>query len=215
MHGFWPGVDDREHAAASQLQARARLADAARAGAWDAMLHLLATDHSLSPNQWRLGGRSWYAPLHQAAWHGAPVEVVHALIERGAWRSLRARDGARPVEIARRRGHRQLVEALAAPELEPAVRRAHDAMDAHLAQLVAARTERLPPVAMRPLPTELLALEGLDALGFAIPAMFGGFVVTLHRGRVFVESRCRVVAGSAQAHVITARGCVLVDEGWV
>ena len=39
-------------------------------------------------NWWRPGGTAWFTVLHQAAWHGAPTEVVAELIRRGALRSL-------------------------------------------------------------------------------------------------------------------------------
>lgn len=46
---------------------------------------------------------------------GAPVEVVTRLIELGAWRGLRNAAGERPVDIARRRGHRRLLDILEPP----------------------------------------------------------------------------------------------------
>ena len=45
--------------------------------------------------------------------------------------------------------------------------------------------------------------------------MYGGFSMSIHRGRLIVKSWSRVVGGSGQAHVITESGCVLVEEGFV
>ena len=69
--------------------------------------------HWVSVNQWRVGGSSWFAPLHQAAWHGASASVVSSLLERGALRSLRTRDGRTPYDVALARGHEHLLELLA------------------------------------------------------------------------------------------------------
>lgn len=65
------------------------------------------------------------------------------------------------------------------------------------------------------MPTELLAREQIDTLWFPYPGMYGGFGISLRRGRIMVESWSRVVGGSGQAHVITENGCVLVEEGFV
>jgi hypothetical protein len=45
--------------------------------------------HQELVNTTRPGGSSLYAPLHQAVHGGAPPEIVHRLIGRGAWRSYR------------------------------------------------------------------------------------------------------------------------------
>ena len=58
-------------------------------------------------------------------------------------------------------------------------------------------------------------MEQLETLWVPYPGMYGGFSLSLHRGRLFVESWSRVAGGSGQAHVITESGCVLVEEGFV
>ncbi|GAA1932935.1 hypothetical protein [Nocardioides hwasunensis] len=215
QRGTWPGVVDPEVLKDTVVAASHRLADAAKVGAWDTVLHQLTSSHAVGANQWRIGGSSWFSPLHQAAWLGAPVGVVDRLVELGAWRSLRTADGARPVDLARDRGHAHLVDALATSEVTASLRRRHDAWDSHLDALVAERTDGLPPVAYRPVATEVAALEPLDSLWFPYPGMYGGFSLSLHRNRLVVESWCRVAGGSGQAHVITSGGCVLVEEGFV
>ncbi|MCV6967736.1 hypothetical protein H7J50_28625 [Mycobacterium intermedium] len=45
--------------------------------------------------------------------------------------------------------------------------------------------------------------------------MNGGFDVRLVEDFLEVESWCRDVHGSGQAHVITSKGAILVDEGFV
>ena len=53
------------------------------------------------------------------------------------------------------------------------------------------------------------------AVWFAVPTMYGGFDITFRRGYVEAASRCRVVEGSAQLHVITCEGVMVADEGFV
>jgi hypothetical protein len=211
----WPGVTDPGALKDEVVTASHRLADAAKVGDWASVLALLGSSPWLGPNHWRITGSSWFTPLHQAAWHGAPVDVVDRLVELGGWRSLRDAGGDRPVDIAAARGHDHLLDALAAPAVSRQQRTRYDAWDRHLDALVRERTSGLPPVTHRPVATEVVVLDELDSLWFAYPGMYGGFSLTVHRGRLHVESWCRVVGGSGQAHVITEDRCVLVDDGWV
>ncbi len=88
----WPGVLDPSLLKEEVVTRNHRLADAAKAGRWAEVFEVLELEW-VSVNQWRLGGSSWFAPLHQAAWHGASASVVSGLLERGALRGLPARDG--------------------------------------------------------------------------------------------------------------------------
>ena len=211
----WPGVLDPEVLQTSYIEESNCLADAAKSGRWSEVLQLLDSSVRLNVNQWRIGGSSWFTVLHQAAWLGAPLDVVRELLDRGAWRSLRNAAGERPVDIARARGHSRLLNTLAIREPGEAEQRKFAAWDLHLAELIAEQTRRLPPVAFREVPTEVIALEGLEDLWFAYPGMYGGFSLSIYKDRRFVESWSRVVAGSGQAHVITESGCALVEEGFV
>lgn len=215
MAAIWPGVTDPDALDARHVENVDHLADAAKNGKWDEVFRLLEADPWLSANHWRIMGRSWFAPLHQAAWLGAPVEVVEELIRRGAWRSLRTADGSRPVELAHRRGHEHLIEPLAMQLPNEHEQLRYAAWDAHLARLIAERTEQMHAVKMRAIPTEIIALEQLETLYFGYPGMYGGFSMSIHKERLFVESSSRVVGGSGQAHVITESGCVLVEEGFI
>lgn len=215
MNNHWSGITDPEKLHSGFVDLVDQLADQSRAGNWDAVLQLLGTHANLSPNQWRIGGTSWFTPLHQAAWLGAPVEVVDELIQRGAWRSLRNAEGDRAIDIARSRGHSHLLDALHVRDLNEPEREKFHAWDQHLADLIAQRTRSLGPVSFRAVPTEVIALEELEELWFGYPGMYGGFLMSIHRDRLCVESWSRVVGGSGQAHVITKGGCVLVEEGFV
>lgn len=215
MSSEWPGVTDTEVFKEGYLADVDRLADAARAGRWAEVLGLLDAQAMISPNQWRISGSSLFSPLHQAAWLGAPNEVVDQLVRRGAWRSLRNANGDRPIDIAERRGHDHLRESLDVQQTSERQQQKFAAWDRHLADLIATRTESLDPVRFRPVPTEIIAVEPLETLWFRYPGMYGGFGMSVHRDRLFIESWSRVVGGSGQAHVITESGCVLVEEGFV
>ena len=130
---------------------RHALADAARDADWTRVFELLSKYrkwwHPTRPGSWvnstRPGGSSWYAPLHQAAWHSAEVAVVQRLIDLGAWRTLRNARGERAVDVAERRGHRHLIRVLA-PEFEHHVpREVLLKVQAHFHAVIRGRAEHL------------------------------------------------------------------------
>lgn len=216
MTPTWPGGLDADAWRADYVRAADRLAQAAKAGQWPAVFALLDdVQLQLSANQWRIGGSSLFTPLHQAAWWGAPAEVVAELLRRGAWRALRTAAGDRAVDIARGRGHDHLLGALDVADPAQWDGRRFQGWDRQLAELIAERTEGLAPVAWRPVPTELIVAEELESLWCPYPGMYGGFSLSVHRERLFVESWSRIAGGSGQAHVITERGRTLVDQGFV
>src|SRR5207237_165570 len=88
MHTLWDGITKPETLMPEAAALRHQLADAARAYDWPRVLGILA-EHPEWVNASRPGGRSLFAPLHQAAHGGAPAAVVERLLALGAWRSLR------------------------------------------------------------------------------------------------------------------------------
>jgi hypothetical protein len=200
------------------------LADAAKAGRWPEVFEVLDLPW-VSVHQWRLGGTSWFTPLHQAAWHGASLSVVEGLLERGALRTQHAHDGRTPYDVASGRGHAHLLEVLAPPRASLTPERAA-ALDRGLASVIDGRL-RLPggiaesygkPLdeCLRYPPVAILPECPRQALWFGVPGMYGGFSVTLMKDSyLYVESWLRVVGGSGQAHVVTHEGVTLVDEGFV
>ena len=187
--------------------ARSALADAAKTYNWPRMFELIS-DHREFVNSCRPGGKSLFAPLHQAAHAGAAVEVVHRLIELGAWRTLQNARGERPVDVAERQGHHHLREVLE-PVLKHRVPygvllRIHS----HFHEVIRGRIDReLPDHGLR-LP-ELEPLLELDRpqMWFPVPGMYGGFSYRLEstgvEARLISESWCRAVDGSGQRHEIT------------
>ena len=113
----WDGITLARTVSNEETVIRHSLADAAKYADWVRVFDLLSEQEERFVNFTRLDGSSWYAPLHQAAWHGAPVEIVRRLIQKGAWRALRNAKGERAVDVAERRGHRHLLEGLA-PEFK-------------------------------------------------------------------------------------------------
>ncbi|KUI31807.1 hypothetical protein AU195_08635 [Mycobacterium sp. IS-1496] len=226
----WAGVLDPSMLSEAVVAARHRLADAARAGDWSAVLHLLDSggDHlgikdiELNPNQWRPGSPKWFTPLHQAAWHGAPVPVVAALLERGALRSLMDAKGRTARDVAVERRHSDDVITLLTPRRSPLGEQRVALFDRYLAEVIDRRIrefgldrdypDRDPRKALRYPPVGVLHEAPGQSVWFPIPGMYGGFHVTLRQGYLESLSWCRVAGGSAQAHVITSQGAVLTDE---
>src|SRR4051794_38098056 len=75
----WDGITQAETLHEGAAQIRHALADAAKSYNWPRVFELLS-EHKELVNTTRPGGSSLYAPLHQAAHGGAPVEVVQQLI---------------------------------------------------------------------------------------------------------------------------------------
>ncbi|MEU5943398.1 ankyrin repeat domain-containing protein [Micromonospora sp. NPDC047548] len=217
----WDGITRSESLSEWAATARHELADRARAYDWAAVFDLLGEPRYAEwANAARPGGRSWYAPLHQAAYGGAPVEVARRLIEVGAWRALRTADGERPVDIARRQGHHHLREPLEPPRLvdvpDDELRRVQE----HFHGLICHRAGKLVDEHRLRLPElEVLLETPGGGSGFSVPGMYGGFSFTLAvedgRARLTTESWSRVVGGSGQRHEITVGGVDLVAEGFV
>lgn len=212
---IWDGVTLRSSYNSWVLEGRDRLADAAKYGDWPTVFDVLER-HGDWINGTRVGGISGYTPLHQAAWHGAPTDVVLRLIDLGAWRTVRTAKGERAVDIAERRGHRHLLEPLTpvirhqipAGTLAAIQHHFHGVIRERVNDLVTEHQLRLPE--LRPL-TE----QQNPSCWFPVPGMYGGFRYQLQREELIVESWMRVVGGSGQRHVVTEHGARLVDEGFV
>ncbi|MCT9934509.1 hypothetical protein N5079_30320 [Planotetraspora sp. A-T 1434] len=107
----WDGTTRVASLDARAAEARQRLADCAKQYDWPGVFEVLDAEPGLV-NSARPDGKSWYAPLHQAAHAGAAAEVVERLVELGAWRGLRNAAGKRPVDVAQRGNHKHLLGVL-------------------------------------------------------------------------------------------------------
>jgi hypothetical protein len=212
----WDGVTARDAYKPAVVTARDKLADAARDGAWDRVLEILAA-HPGWVNTTRVGSRSGYAPLHQAAWHGASPDVAGRLIDLGAWRTLRASSGERAADIASARGHTPLANLLEPVIRQPVPAAALAALQGRLHRLIEEESYALAAQHRLKLP-QLEILTELPAgsrVWFPVPGMYGGFSFTLEDGALIVESWNRVVQGSGQRHRITAGSTTLLEAGFV
>lgn len=220
----WPGVLDPGLLKPEVVQRGDILADAAKAGDWPRVLETLDLPWAYA-NQTRPAGKSWFTPLHQAAWHAAPLPVVEELLRRGALRSLPDRAGRTPYDVARDRDHPLALVDLLRPPPSPMDADRVAALDRHLATVIDGRLTLPGGIAESyqhplheslryPLVAVLHECPG-QAAWFAVPGMYGGFRVALRSAYLEVTSWLRVVGGSGQTHVVTHEGVTLVEEGFV
>lgn len=228
------GVLEPLQLCSSVLDARYRLADAARDGAWSTVFTMLdAPGAMVDVNSWRPGGTSWYTPLHQAAWHGAPVSVAAELVARGALRTLTNARGrtAHDVRLARDSKERRAkglaaqshlaLRSFLAPPASPLDAAASAALQRNLTAVIDGRIKgalydgRDPHTVLRYPPVGILHELPGKRLWFPVPGMYGGFDIALRSNYLEVHSWCRIAGGSGQTHVVTVSGSTLVDSGFV
>lgn len=221
---YWDCVIDRGDLTDEIVRARDRLADAARQARWNGVFALLddRTDPAppgvLTINSSRVGGRSGWSPLHQAAHHGADDEVVEEMLRRGAWRSLQSSDGETPADVAARRGHERLIDRLRVDRDERPIWDIQLAdLETYLSALITVRTRQLGKSWRMPQLGPLVELPGAH-VWCPIPGMYGGFAYRWldpeDRRTLAMESWSRIVGGSGQRHHITGDGVALVEEGF-
>ncbi|HSH01452.1 MAG TPA: ankyrin repeat domain-containing protein, partial [Anaerolineae bacterium] len=208
MQVIWEGITKAETLKEAYVGPRQALADAARRFDWETVFEILEGKW-VRINSWRLGGRSWYTPLHQAAYGGAPVAVVERMLALGAWRALPTAWGRLAGEIAAERGHTDLVDLLRPVyryEVDAALlavlqARFWEVIEGRVGNIVAREGLRLPELRI------LLELEKPE-MWFPVPGMYGGFSFGLVKRageevRLVSESWIRIVGGSGQRHEVT------------
>ncbi|MEW2405216.1 ankyrin repeat domain-containing protein [Streptomyces griseoviridis] len=213
----WDGVTRRSTYKEKVVAERDRLADAARDADWDTVLDILDRERGWV-NFGRIEGKSGFSPFHQAAWHGAPVEVAQWLIDHGAWRTFRTHDGRRALDLATERGHHHLTDLLVPRPRQPLPPEDLERLQDHLHRLIRFRADDgrgsdIPAWNALRLP-ELEPLTELDhpVCWFPVPGMYGGFRFELRDGELTVDSWIRVVGGSERTDRVTVDG-VELEEG--
>jgi hypothetical protein len=191
-------------------KARLRLADCAKRYDWQGVFDVLEGEPDFV-NSSRPDSDSWYAPLHQAAHGGAPVQVVTRLIEYGAWRGLRNASGERPIDITRRRGHSHLFDILEPPRRIDVPTETLRRIQVYFHAVIRVRAQHLVDEhALRPPELEVMLELENPQIWFPVPGMHGGFKFRLEPAgadsRLLSDSWCRVVEGSEERHEITANG---------
>ena len=182
---LWDGITQSIFLTAEAPRLRQQLSDAAKNYDWKTTLKIVSEYPDLV-NVTRPDGASLYAPLHQAAHGGAPLEVIEQLIEMGAWRTLQNGKGERPLDVAVRQKHKHLYSAL-----EPQYKRRvplgilskiqqhfHKVMSGRISGLEHASALRLPEI------EPLLEYENAK-VWFVVLDMYGEF----HYGLKRVASR--------------------------
>jgi hypothetical protein len=212
----WDGVTTRDAYKPAVVAARDELAAAARDGRWVRVLEIAAA-HPGWVNATRIGSQSGYAPLHQAAWHGAGPDVTGRLLDLGAWRTLRSSSGERAADIAEARGHTQLRNLLEPVIRQPVPAAVLAALQGRLHRLIEEESyARAAKLRLRLPQLEIMTeLPAGSRVWFPVPGMYGGFGFTLDGETLIVESWNRVVEGSGQRHRITAGATVLLEAGFV
>lgn len=219
MDIIWDGVTRSEALGEDAKNARIRLAEAAKSYDWLTVFDVLSKYREFV-NSCRLDGNSLYAPLHQAAHAGASADIIHRLIELGAWRTLQNARGERAIDVAERKGHNQLRGVLS-----PVLR--HQVPVGVLLKIQSNFHDVIRGRIDRELPNHQLRLPELEPLleferpqmWFPVPGMYGGFSYQLEStgvdAKLVAESWCRVVGGSGQRHEITSLESRLVGKGFV
>jgi Ankyrin repeats (many copies) len=221
----WQGILKADILPGNEVTVGNRLADFAKNGDWPEVFMVLEdeTDYVL-PYQWRPGGKSWFTVLHQAAWHGASLQVVDKLIKRGALRSLQDAKRRTAFDVAMERGHSHLFKRLhpSQPPVDPFRLSQLDQRLAEfiyqspfLVEMVDTGNFTAPPdwsKLLRCPPVQILPELRQQRVWFPIGVDWG-FRVTLHQG--FLE----VIIWNTKfhvslAHIVTADDVILVDEGF-
>lgn len=142
------------------------------------------------------------------------------MLAAGAWTSMRAADGRRPVDIALDHGHEHLVDALT-----PRFTRSGSLDDLEVRRINRRFRELVLQVAggfglLRETPfrhvdaTVLLEDAGPDRIRLTIPGMYGGFSLQMRDGVLLhARSSSRMAEGSAMPHVITPWEVTSRDHG--
>ncbi len=176
---LWDGVTLRSSFSEQVVQARDRLANAARSGDWATVFDVLA-DEPGWVNSGRIGGPSRYTPLHQAAWHGANPDVIDRLLDLGAWRTARTARGETARDIALRRRHTQLTELLTPVVRHPVNADVLTRLEHHFHGLIRERVGDLVTKHRLRLPELTMLTEvAKPAFWFPVPGFYGGFQYTL------------------------------------
>ncbi|WP_051721482.1 MULTISPECIES: ankyrin repeat domain-containing protein [Actinomycetes] len=191
---YWNAVCDPAEGITSKE--RDRIADLAYRGQWK---ELIAAIDSIEPynvlagvNSTRIGSKSHFTPLHQAAWAGN-AEACSELIERGAWRTVQTSDGKRPIDVAVERGHAPLERILTPEPIYTPGDEALSLLQRGLDFVLNAELLRWRKFPLRYPQVSVLTEISALSLWFSVPGMFGGFQLTLERGpSVHVDASSRM-----------------------
>jgi len=215
----WHGIIRPESLSPGLVREQLEFTRHVKARNWDKVFTALKS-FAVPLNRALLGVEPQNAVLHEVAQAGAPATIVRRLLDQGAWRSLPNAAGDRPVDIAKREGHRHLVSMLTPILKRQVSAKALKAIQEHFHALIRKVAE--PVLRKHPLRLPELApmLETSDGTRwwFPVPGMYGGFgyyLELLHGSPALVtESECRIVGGSYMQCLITPYGFIQLAGGW-
>ncbi len=215
----WDGITRSDSLFEEHARRRKELFESAKSHRWTELLTSLSEQPKLV-NVACPDDTSLYTLLHWAANEGAPVEIVQRMLELGAWRTLRNKDGERPIDIASRVKHEYLypiLEPVFRQQIPPSIRQHiqrhfHEVIRGSRAKrYVEKHSLRLPEL------EPLLEMDTID-VWFTVPGMYGGFNYWLERdgeeAKLVAQHWSRVVGMSGQRHEITSEGSTLVASGF-
>ncbi|RZQ60753.1 ankyrin repeat domain-containing protein [Amycolatopsis suaedae] len=194
-YAVWDGITDPSSLFESDVEQRNALSQAAFSGDWEGVFTHLRRDEG-GPNATRLGGRSGYTVLHQAAYHGAPVAVVERLVRAGGFRAIRDNNGDRPIDLASRFRHDHLIDALKPPLRHAVPTKILTALQQGLETLITEDSgfgEVWRDAGMRMPQLEVLTELEDPELWVPVPGMYGGWRLRLLHLEVAAQPMCRVV----------------------
>ncbi len=199
---WWDGILDPNEIGAPPV--RLEISDLSYRGDWPQLFSTLDDMVAYEPfaniNSTRLGGKSHFTPLHQAAWSG-DAHAIHGLINRGAWRSIRDADGNRPVDVYLARGHTNYTASLQPVPVHRVAERVVALLQERLNFLLDAELLRWRTSPLRYPQVEVLTEIDSGELWFGVPGKYGGYTIALDGESLHVDSSSRM--GGSELYRVT------------
>ena len=168
---------------------------------WSSVIEIASADINLV-NCVRPGSDSFYTILHGAARIGAPIEVIEKIIELGAFRTMKTKNGETAFDLAIKYGNDELVPLLI-PKLNfESEQNTLKLIEKNLHLLITKETEGLIYKHLLRLPdiNVLLEIQQYDMVYFPIPGMMGGvffsFNVKNNNALLYVQIESRMWGGA-------------------
>jgi hypothetical protein len=212
---FWECSVLRSERRDFEVEACDKLSDAAKTGDWATVWTMLCKG-GVNANTVRMGGKSLYSPLHQAAWRCESAQIVRQLLDFGAYRTLHNADGERPIDLAGRRGAYHLV-----PDLRP--RPKHEledwvlyGLENQLHRHIRKRLKDILPDARLRMPQiGPLTEETEPKMEMLVSGLYGGFTIELTGEKALtVKSSSRVFDGWGETWEITPGQARRTTRDW-
>lgn len=184
----------------------------AELGKWDELLQYIDENGTNQVNCCKLPNReenqppSLFTPLHYAAEGIAPYDVIKNLIEMGAAKSLKNKDGKTAYDIGVEKGlSTDKLDLLSIPdnikgkadEIQRMEEGLHKVINERIGDLIQKNGQALP---------QLSLLYEKGNFYYPVPGMYGGYSVSEHEEGIQADSWIRVCGGSEQNHLIYKDG---------